>query len=437
MPTARVNTSAVGIRYFKGGKIMAQRRKDNKGRVLKSGESQRSDGTYMYRYSDAKGKRYYIYSRTLEELREKEEEIQHDRMDGLKAENRYYTLNNAFEKWAEVKRGLKDNTFQVYCYMYKMFVESDLGRMRIVQIKHSDVRRFYNTLYDEKGLKVSTIDNIHTVLHQIFELAVQDNYLRSNPSDHALKELKLAHNSDSEKRFALTKTEQAIFLEYLKTNKQYQHWYPIFSVMVHTGLRVGEITGLRWCDIDLKTGMIDVNHTLVYYNHRQNGCYYNIHKPKTKFGTRIVPMLNDVKESFEQERYFQEVLGINCKAEIDGYTDFIFVNRFGNVHNQSTLNKALRRIIRDCNNEILENSCGDEVTLLPKFSCHSLRHTFATRMCEAKINIKVIQDILGHADFSTTMNIYTDATKDLKESEFKTLEEFLNSDKDSNQDNDS
>lgn len=69
-----------------------------------------------------------------------------------------------------------------------------------------------------------------------------------------------------------------------------------------------------------------------------------------------------------------------------------------------------------------------DVTLLPRFSCHALRHTFATRLCEAGVNIKVIQDVLGHSDFGTTMNVYTEATKDLKQKEFKSLEEFIKSD---------
>ena len=107
----------------------------------------------------------------------------------------------------------------------------------------------------------------------------------------------------------------------------------------------------------------------------------------------------------------------------------MFINRFGNVHNQGTLNRAIKRIIRDCNQDILENSCENKnVLLLPNFSCHSLRHTFATRMCEAGMNLKAMQDILGHADYTTTMNIYTDATEELKESEISELDEFLKKD---------
>ena len=112
---------------------------------------------------------------------------------------------------------------------------------------------------------------------------------------------------------------------------------------------------------------------------------------------------------------------IRCTVTVDGYTDFIFVNRFGECQHQGTLNKAIRRIIRDCNDEVLAKNPNSTV-LLPRFSCHTLRHTFTTRMCEAGVNIKVIQDALGHSDISTTLNIYADVTKELRKSEFENLD---------------
>lgn len=90
-----------------------------------------------------------------------------------------------------------------------------------------------------------------------------------------------------------------------------------------------------------------------------------------------------------------------------------------------TANAAIRRITRDCNDAELLNNPNAEI-LLPHFSCHSLRHTFTTRMCEAGVNVKVIQDTLGHADISTTLNIYADVTKDLKKSEFEGLDDWFN-----------
>ena len=402
------------------------KRKDKDRIVLRKGESQRKDGNYDYRWTTRDGKRHSVYAKTLEELRAKEEEILRDKCDGIKTEARYVTINDVFEVWKQLKRGLKDNTFQNYKYMYEQFVKPDFGNTRVSQLKKSDVKRFYNMLADERALKVSTIDSIHTVLHQVLDMAVDDAYLRNNPSDNVLKELKQAHNFDTEKRKALTVAEQELFLDFLRRNHQYNHWYPIFAVMVGTGLRVGEVTGLRWCDIDLKENLIDVNHTLVYYNHAENGCYFSINTPKTKAGVRNVPMLEFVKQAFIEERKYQMANGIRCSVKIDGYTDFIFVNRFGAAQHQGTLNKALRRIIRDCNDEVLERNEENPV-LLPRFSCHSLRHTFTTRMCEAGVNIKVIQDALGHADISTTLNIYADVTKELKKKEFEGLEAVFKS----------
>lgn len=401
------------------------KRKDKDRIVLRKGECQRPNGSYDYRWTDRFGKRHVIYGKTLEELREKEKEVDRDISDGIKAEKRNTTINELFDLWCHIKRGLKDNTFQNYKYMYNTFVRPKFGKLKISQVKKSDVKRFYNYLADERGLQASTIDSIHTVLHQVFDLAVDDGYIRSNPSERVLKELKQAHCFQTEKRKALTVAEQELFLDYLRNTPRYRHWYPIFAVMLGTGLRVGEATGLRWCDIDLDEGLIDVNHTLVYYSHGpQKGCSFNVNTPKTKAGERVVPMLGFVKEAFLEERKNQKETGISCNASVDGYTDFIFVNRYGDTQHLGTLNKAIRRIIRDCNDAQFEKSENPEV-LLPHFSCHTLRHTFTTRMCEAGVNIKVIQDALGHADVSTTLGIYADVTKDLRKDEFAGLDAYF------------
>ena len=148
--------------------------------------------------------------------------------------------------------------------MYTMFVEPDFGKSKIVDLKRSDVRGFYNYLAEERHIQINTIDSIHTVLHQVLELGVEDDYLRYNPSDNALKELKKARNFEVEKRRALTVPEQELFEQFLSKQGQYHRWYPIFIIMLWTGMRVGEITGLRWCDIDLEEETININHTLVF-----------------------------------------------------------------------------------------------------------------------------------------------------------------------------
>ncbi len=410
---------------------MAQAKRKDKSRVvLRTGEGQRQNGTYFYRWQDKKGKRHYVYAKSLTELRDKEAEIEKDKSEGIKVEARYTTLNDMYELWKQLKRGLKNNTFENYKYMYEMFVKDDIGKMRISTIRKTDVKRFYNKLADERGLQTSTIDSVHTVLHQVLDMAIDDDYIRSNPSSNVLKELKQSHCFKTEKRRGLTVPEQELFLDFLKRNQTYSHWYPVFAVMIGSGLRVGEVTGLRWCDVDFDEGIIDVNHTLVYYNHAQNGCYFNIHTPKTEAGKRQIPMLDIVKEAFIKEKSYQAYNGIRCNAVVDGYTDFIFVNRFGGVQHQGTLNKALRRIIRDCNDAELGKNPKTKV-LLPRFSCHSLRHTFTTRMVESGINLKVVQDVLGHKSITTTLDIYTDVTRELASREFENLDQKLKANFDS------
>ena len=399
------------------------RRKDSTNRVLKEGEYQRSNGSYEFRWRDRHGDRHSVYAKNLQELREKELKIRRDFYDGVNYDTSL-TVNDIYYRWKGVKRGLKANTFQNYKYMYELFVEESFGQRKLNTIKKSDVRAFYNYLMENRGIKLATVDNIHTVLHQVFDLAVEDEYLRNNPSDNALKELKRAHRGDSKKRRALTIQQQELFENFLRTHPKFERWFPIFSVMLWTGMRVGEITGLRWCDIDLDNNTISVNHTLVYFDkggtHR---CSFGINTPKTEAGCRVIPMLPRVREAILKEKEYQDLEGVKCNAVIDGYTDFVFLNRFGMTHNQSTLNRALDRIIRDCNFEALDRN-DEEPVLLPNFSNHHLRHTFATRLVDARVTPKAMMDIMGHSDIQTTMNIYAEASAELRRNEMENFDEF-------------
>ena len=291
------------------------------------------------------------------------------------------------------------------------------------------MKAFYNKLVEQRGLKINTLEIIHNVLHQILQVAVDDNYIRQNPSDRILSELKRSSCYEEPHKRALTIREQELFLNYLrKEGNPYHHWYPVFAVMVGTGMRVGEVTGLQWENVDFEEEVITVDHTLVYYNHRQEienaGCTFNVHSTKTEAGTRQIPVLPEVKEALLMEKEYQELTDTHCTSSIDGYNDFIFVNRFGAVQHQGTLNKALRRIIRDCNQAQLDSGKENPV-LLPNFSCHSLRHTFTTRLVEAGVNIKVIQNLCGHTRSDITLDIYTTVTKELKQREFGNFSEKM------------
>ena len=123
-----------------------EKRRDNFRAVLRSGELQRKNGTYQYSWYEGNGKRRFIYAKSLQELRDKEDEIKKEKFEGIKSEGRFITVNDIYDLWCELKRGLKDNTFQNYKYMYDAFIREKIGRAFVSNIKKSDVKRFYNYL---------------------------------------------------------------------------------------------------------------------------------------------------------------------------------------------------------------------------------------------------------------------------------------------------
>lgn len=402
------------------------KRKDKQGRVLGKGEYQRPNGTYEYRWLSRNHKRHCLYAPTLEKLRDKEKELNRDLLNGIDIEEKMITLNDLYGLWQKLKKGLKDNTFKNYKYMYEKFVMPDFGENKVYFLKKSDIRVFCNTLHDDYGLKVTAIDVIHGVIHQILELGVEDGYIRHNPSSSAMRELKKLIAHEVVKRRGLTQNEQRLIESYLRRSRKYERWHPIFTIILWTGMRVGETIGLTWDDIDFRNDTIDVNHTIVHYRrYKDEHMCYAINTTKTKAGTRLVPMLPIVREAFIAEKERQDDLGIECKDVIDGVSNFIFYDENGKVLHEQQLNKIWRKLVNDCNAEILATSREENPLLVPKISNHILRHTFATRMVETSMNIKAMQDILGHSDIQTTMNIYADATRDLKKQEMKSLEEFF------------
>lgn len=404
---------------------MAISRKDDRGRALRKGEIQRSsDKRYMYSYTDPMGRRKFIYAKTLAELREKEDKLIRDQLDGLdlyvagKA-----TVNDTFDRYLSTKFKLRETTRSNYVYMYDKFVRDTFGKRKIAEIKFSDVLKFYLHLLNNEGMALSTLDNINTLLHPTFELAVRDEIIRKNPSDGAMKEVTKESDKTRGIRKALTIEQQRAFMGYIAEHPVYYHWWPTFTILLGTGLRIGEALGLRWEDLDFDNKVININHSLVYYpvgNSRTSE--QHISKPKTEAGIRTVPMLDTVRDAFLMEREEQEENGFN-QTVIDGMSGFVFVNRDGGVPNPQTINRTIKRISHsyNCEEVIRAKKERRDPIIIPDFSCHHLRHTFCTRLCEHENNLKVIQAIMGHRNIETTMDIYAEATERKKQETFEEL----------------
>ena len=208
------------------------------------------------------------------------------------------------------------------------------------------------------------------------------------------------------------------FMNYMDGHPVYDHWVPIFTILLGTGCRCCEFIGLRWQDIDMETKVVDINHSLVCVKRHKNdpAQRLGVSEPKTDAGYRKIPMLDDVHDAFERIYAEQLITGFN-ETVIEGMSGFIFKNANGDVLCEQNINFAIRRIVESYNiDETLKvEKEKREPFLLPHFSCHILRHTFCTRLFENETNLKVIQSIMGHKNIKTTLEIYADATESKKQ----------------------
>ena len=399
-------------------------RKDPRGRTLKSGEVYRKDGRYVYTYTNPLGQRKYIYANDLVSLRRKEQELLKAQLDGLDV----YTAGNAsinfvFDRYISLKQHLKDSTRSGYIYTYNHFVRKDFGKKKIADIKYSDVVQYYLYLLKDKNIALGTLDSIHCLLHPTFELAVRDDIIRKNPATGAMKEVNRKSGKNRGIRHALTIEQQRAFMNYIANSPVYYHWWPLFTFLLGTGCRIGEAIALRWDDLDFKNKMITINHSIANYkSEEKNKCVSTLSTPKTEAGIRTIPMLDVVYDALKLEEEDQQENGFN-ETVIDGVSGFVFQNRFGNILNQQAVNSAIKRIVTNYNNEEEITAAREKRNplILPYFSCHILRHTLATRLCEQETNLKVIQSIMGHRNIETTMDIYAEATDKKKKESFENL----------------
>ena len=394
-----------------------------KGRLkLKKGEYQRSNNTFEYKWVDHLGHRHSIYAKSLDELREKETELLKISLDGNNSYNQNFTVNSYYEIWKKIKSGVRDTTFRSYDGIYHRHIKPAFGNTKLKDLTYSGIVMFYKDLAEKRGLCISTIVSINAVFNMINDIAIRDGVLRSNPCHGTMKALKKSTDDNTTKVNALTKEEQELLEEYLQRPGPYGRLYPLVTVMLYTGMRIGEVCALRWEDIDFYRAEIHVNHTLVVADRtKRDGHRYALNPPKTKTGKRSIPMCYTVKHALLMEKEYQNEFVINRGFSIDGHSDFVFTDKHGKVLNYLCLNYSLSEISKEIDEEIKREGSIKGLTSFPRIHSHMLRHSFATRMREAGADIKATADIMGHKKVDMTLNTYTDTSREFRMQEISLL----------------
>ena len=393
---------------------MAEKRKDSKGRVLRKGEHERKDGRYHYLYLDTSGKRCYVYAKDLISLREMEKEIERDLLDGISNASGKTTLNQLFKMHMELKSDLRTTTRENYNRMWHNTVEaSTIGKKKISEIKQVHVKAFYVDCV-KAGLKRNTIKLIHNLIFSSFELAVDSDFIRKNPAKGAMENIK----QDAGEKIPLSEDEIKRLIDFCINSGTYSIHVPFLTIAIGTCLRCGEITGLTWSDIDMKNRTISVNHQLIYKNFG-DGCKFHVSEPKTDVGKRTIPMTETVHRAFVELRKQNLILGRRSDAEVDGYSNFVFVSGNGQPFAINAVNSFLLNMEKAYNKAHPEEA-------IPHLSAHILRHTGCTLLASAGMDIKALQNVMGHSDASITMNVYNHSSFERTEKEVQRIDNVIN-----------
>lgn len=379
---------------------MSEKRKDNKGRLLKTGESQRKDGRYAYKYIDALGESQFVYSWKLTatdripagkrddiSLREKIQALQKDLNDGIDTIGKKMTVCQLYAKQNNQRVTTNPNTVNGRNYLMAILKKDPLGSRSIDSVKMSDAKE-WSIRMKENGYSYTTINNYKRSLIASFFTAIQDDCIRKNPFCFKLSDVL---EDDTEAKVPLTPEQEESLLDFAGSDKTYQKYCDEIIILLGTGLRISELCGLTINDVDLKNRLINVEHQLL----KDSKIGYYIGTPKTKKGVRQLPMTEKVYQAFKR------VLKNRKKPEpivIDGYSNFLFLNRDGFPKVASSYESMVKGLVKKYDKNHKE--------ALPNVTPHTFRHTFCTNMANKGMNPNTLQYIMGHANITMTLGYY-------------------------------
>lgn len=368
--------------------------KDLKGKELPAGIRQRKNGKYEGRVQ-YENERYSVYADNLSELKTKMTELRYRLEHGSFVSKNKMTVKEWFETWIEdyKKSQVKVGTIIAYTNYYNFYIDKYIGKKKMIDIRGEHIQRVYNGMLKD-GLAVSTIKIISAVLSGCFKQAVKNGIIERNPVPLAT----IPRQSEAKVRRVFSVQEQEIFMRYAEGS----YLYNLFALAIRTGMRSGEIRGLKFSDIDKKNGVIHITRTLKYEGGNQ-GFFEDT--PKTKTSKRDIPLTQDMIHIIEDQAKSnsQDIIFIN------GY---IFRMNDGRPISRERLQTEINRILKEIHNAGLE---------FEYFTPHCFRHTFATRAIENGMKPQTLKAILGHSTLAMTMDLYSHVLPTTKAEEMELI----------------
>lgn len=366
---------------------------DKNGKKLPIGIRQRANGRYegriKYEY-----KSYSVYADTITKVKKQMRELKYKLEHGLYIEKTKITLNEWCNTWLDEykKNRVKVGTYTNYKKYYESILRDRLGDKHIADIRGEHIQRLYNDLVKE-GYALSSIKIVAAVLNGCLEQALRNGLIERNP----VKLAELPRQTEKNTRQAMTKEQQELFMQYAKDS----YLYNFFAVMLRTGLRNGEMRGLKYTDIDKKKKVLHIQRTLKYIEHQG----YMEDTPKTRTSKIDIPLTANILQLLESQRKY-------WGFKVERLDRYLFCNEKGEPLSrervQAEINRIIKRIV----------AAGYD---FPYITPHIFRHTFATRAIEAGMQPQVLKTILGHSSLAMTMDLYSHVLPDTKAEEMEKI----------------
>lgn len=301
------------------------------------------------------------------------------------------TINQITEEWKEEKKKyVKKSTYAAYQLLIQNHIKPYFGDL--YEVNEEKVQQFVFDKLDA-GLSEKTIRDIIIVLKMILKFGIKNGYL-----EYAQIDAKFPSKQEKKDLDVLSKADQKKFMEHLRNNFTFKN-LGIF-ICLSTGMRIGEICGLRWCDVDTVEGVIKVRHTLQRIYIIEGETRHTellLDTPKTANSVRDIPMSSELLKMLKS---LNKVVNENY---------YVISNDIKPIEPR-TYRNYYKKLCKQLD--------------IPELKFHGLRHSFATRCIESKADYKTVSVLLGHSNISTTLNLYVHPNKEQKK---KTIDKMLRS----------
>lgn len=396
--------------------------KDLKGKELGKGYSQRKDGRYEAR-ATINGVKIDLYDMNLPKLKRLFEREKARVLRNEKNIRTNITFSEWYEEWFEKckspqlkseasKKAYKRKAKNTYC--------SVLGEKKMNSITQINIQTATNELV-EKGYSERTVREALGVIKECCDIAVVNHVIDSNPCVG----INIRNTNVPKERRVLTHEEQRIFLNEVSNS----YYYEVYAILLLTGMRIGELSGLQWQDIDFVNKQININRSMstAYIDGKK---IEELTTPKTFNSYRTIPFFDDTEEMFlswkKKQDVYKKKLGTRWRARPE-LGDLVFTSTMGSPVTRYVIAHDIKKVVSNINIKEIRNATleGRRPKEIKGIHPHAFRHTFATRCFEKGLDPLFVQSIMGHSNYATTVS-YTHVLDDVKKREVAKAGKFLN-----------